>query len=250
MSDSAAAPKSSEIMPSEVPSTSSSVPPAVARIPRNNGMAVTQSSVVPSQYVGSATVPNSLSNNYGAAFVELPSATAQGSMFQVPTQRPQVQASQKIASVPALESEEDKRIFKTCQARAGAWKQLEIQATQVMTGTCLGEGAYAEVFKGYVFGTLECAIKKYRSTASKRQLQLARREIRLTGGSCGSLDLWFSHVCSPSCVRCVIFSSACSLILTHQNGLHCFSITGPSLHTTNHSVGQAPTADDHGTLSR
>ena len=82
------------------------------------------------------------------------------------------------------ENPEDQRIFKTCQARVGAWKMLEINDSQVTESVLLGTGAYAEVFKGILFGRTDCAIKKYRSTASTRELELAQREIRLTGGSC------------------------------------------------------------------
>ncbi len=112
-----------------------------------------------------------------------PSTTAQGARMQVPTwqnfQRP-AQSSTTVIN----ENPEDQRIFKTCQARVGAWKMLEINDSQVKESVLLGTGAYAEVFKGILFGRTDCAIKKYRSTASTRQLELAQREIRLTGGSC------------------------------------------------------------------
>ena len=102
--------------------------------------------------------------------------------MQVPTWQNFQGAAQSSITV-INENPEDQRIFKTCQARVGAWQRLEIDASKVTESVLLGEGAYAKVFKGVLFGTTECAIKKYRSTASTRQLELARREIRLTGGS-------------------------------------------------------------------
>ena len=132
-----------------------------------------------------------------------PSTTAQGARMQVPAWQ-NFQGSAQSSITVINENPEDQRIFKTCQARVGAWQRLEIDASQVTESVLLGEGAYAEVFKGVLFGT-DCAIKKYRSTASTRHLELAHREIRLTGGS-GRLPL-----SSPSLLlfSCLSFSFFC-----------------------------------------
>ena len=138
---------------------------------------------------GSATKANQIAP---ATLVGLSSSTAKGNVSQVST-GPNMEESAKIPA--AVETEEDQRIFKTCQANVETWKYLEIKATEVTTSFRLGKGAYSEVFKGYIRGTIDCAIKKYRNTASERHIDLAWREIRLTGESDGlSLSpLSFSH---------------------------------------------------------
>ena len=69
-------------------------------------------------------------------------------------------------------------LFKTTQAKIGLWKQMEISAADVQRSMRLGQGAYAEVYRGRARG-MECAIKMYRVTASAKQKGEAMREIRL-----------------------------------------------------------------------
>ena len=69
-------------------------------------------------------------------------------------------------------------LFKTCQAKIGLWKHLEVRKEDVKRGKLLGKGSYAEVYRGQALG-VDCAIKLFRSTASAKQLEDARREIAL-----------------------------------------------------------------------
>ena len=69
-------------------------------------------------------------------------------------------------------------LFKTCQAEIGLWKYLEVGSQDVKRGKLLGKGSYAEVYQGRALGG-DCAIKLYRSTASAKQLDDAKREIAL-----------------------------------------------------------------------
>ena len=175
-----------------------------------------------------------------------PSTTAQGARMQVPTWQTFQGAAQSSITV-INENPEDHRIFKTCQARVGAWQRLEIDASKVTESVLLGEGAYAEVYKGVLFGT-DCAIKKYRSTASTRQLELAQREIRLTGGS-GRLPLSSPSLLLFSCLSFSFFCpfSSVSYVSAFEkyNSNHPSSITGPSMHAAPLGLGQASAADDH-----
>ena len=77
--------------------------------------------------------------------------------------------------------------FQSCQARVGLWKQLEIKGGVIELFESLGQGAYAEVYRGRALG-VDCAIKKFRRTASEKHKQEALREIELTA----SLD----HPCT------------------------------------------------------
>ena len=58
------------------------------------------------------------------------------------------------------------------------WKYLEVRSQDVKRGKLLGKGSYAEVYQGRALGG-DCAIKLYRSTASAKQLDDAKREIAL-----------------------------------------------------------------------
>ena len=81
------------------------------------------------------------------------------------------------------------RIYRTCQARIELWRQIMIKdGSTVKRGRKLGTGAYAEVYAGQALNGVDCAIKVYRTTASKRHRDEAMREIRLSA----SLD----HPCT------------------------------------------------------
>ena len=57
---------------------------------------------------------------------------------------------------------------------------MEVHAHSVTKEGLLGRGAYAEVYKGRALETIECAIKVYRTTATPKQFEDARREIELS----------------------------------------------------------------------
>ena len=76
-------------------------------------------------------------------------------------------------------------IYQSCQARVSLWRQLEVRGGSVTRGALLGKGSYAEVYAGTMTGSIECAIKVYRSTASAKQRQEGQREIKLAGESLG-----------------------------------------------------------------
>ena len=70
---------------------------------------------------------------------------------------------------------------------------MEVNGSSLKRGLRLGQGSYAEVYKGQInigsaTGIIDCAIKVYRSTASEKQLKEAMREIQLAA----SLD----HPCT------------------------------------------------------
>ena len=69
-------------------------------------------------------------------------------------------------------------VYKTSQAQIGLYRQLLVDGREVQRTDLLGKGSYAEVYKGQVRGT-ECAVKLYRRTASKEQIQEGMREIEL-----------------------------------------------------------------------
>ncbi len=73
-------------------------------------------------------------------------------------------------------------LFQSCQQQVNLWQYMSVAARDVVRGELLGRGAYAEVYKGRVLNAAlntDCAIKVYRSTASPKQLEEARREISL-----------------------------------------------------------------------
>ena len=73
-------------------------------------------------------------------------------------------------------------LFQSCQQQVNLWQYMSVAAGDVVRGELLGRGAYAEVYKGRVVNAAlntDCAIKVYRSTASPKQLEEARREISL-----------------------------------------------------------------------
>ena len=79
-------------------------------------------------------------------------------------------------------------VFKSCQAQVNLWKRMEIKNPNIIQrGPQLAQGVFTELYKGQLRG-LDCMIKLYRNTASAKELQGARREIRLTA----SLD----HPCT------------------------------------------------------
>ena len=85
------------------------------------------------------------------------------------------------------------RIFYSCQAKTELWRSMEVNGSNLKRGRRLGQGSYAEVYKGRLnmsraMGIVDCAIKVYRSTASEKQLKEAMREIQLAA----SLD----HPCT------------------------------------------------------
>ena len=57
--------------------------------------------------------------------------------------------------------------YRTCQAQISLWQQIEIRRGKVERVELLGQGAYAEVYKGRAL-EVECAIKLYRNTASAK----------------------------------------------------------------------------------
>ena len=83
-----------------------------------------------------------------------------------------------ISSQTTFRSEPE-GIFMSCQAKIGLWRYIEIAGGRgVERRNLLGRGSYAEIYAGVANG-IECAIKKYRSTASQEQLAEAMREIQL-----------------------------------------------------------------------
>ena len=58
------------------------------------------------------------------------------------------------------------------------WKQIEVKGHDVERGPLLSKGVYAEVYEGRVFGSA-CALKLYRTTASRRQMQNVMQEVKL-----------------------------------------------------------------------
>ena len=66
----------------------------------------------------------------------------------------------------------------SCQAQVGVWKQIEVKGHDVERGPLLSKGVYAEVYEGRVFGSA-CALKLYRTTASRRQMQNVMQEVKL-----------------------------------------------------------------------
>ena len=92
-----------------------------------------------------------------------------------------------VSSLASATSFDGSRKFQSCQARIGLWKQMEMNPRSIKRGALLGQGAYAEVYKGQA-SDVECAIKVYRKTASAKHLEEARREIKLAA----SLD----HPCT------------------------------------------------------
>ena len=90
-------------------------------------------------------------------------------------------------------------VFQSCQASISLWRRIELKGVRVERIELLGQGAFAEVYKGRVFD-VDCAIKKYRSTASDAQKV----------GFCFVL---------PFCLVVVPFSLSLSSLIPHLSSL-------------------------------
>ncbi len=130
-------------------------------------------------------VPHSLpvtsdSSQLTPNFVASPPAGAQMGSFKAQRFGPVLPQRFNAASASSQANavQRGPRVFKSCQARVNLWDFLLIDNSYVERRELLGRGAYAEVYEGQVRG-LTCAIKLYRSTASQKQLDEAKREIML-----------------------------------------------------------------------
>ena len=77
--------------------------------------------------------------------------------------------------------------YESCQHQIELWQQIEIRRGEIVRTELLGQGAFAEVYKGRALG-VECAIKLFRKTATAKHRQEAMAEIKLAA----SLD----HPCT------------------------------------------------------